>query len=525
MATVAVIGSGYWGKNLVRNFAELGALRVVCDADADVVEHVTRSLANVRSTTNIDDVLGDPEIDGVVIATPAVTHADLAAMALRAGKHAFVEKPLAITANEARDLDRLAGEHGRVLMVGHLLEYHPVVAAMQRFIAEGRLGKLYHLFSNRLNFGKIRREENILWSFAPHDISVFLLLTGELPSHVAANGAAFISQGIADVTTCVLTFPSGVYGEINVSWLHPYKEHRMGVIGSKGMLVFTDTDRANKLLFYPHEVDWRAGNIPVATRRDPEPLPYDEAEPLRLECQHFLECIENGHRPRTDGANGIRVLTVLEACQYSLDRGGIPVDLARVQGHYWSHPSAEVHPEASVGAGTKVWHHGQIGKGAVVGERCIIGHNCVVFGGAVVGNGVVLESNIDVWPLVTLEDDVFVGPSVVFTNDLTPRAFHKKGGTWVPTRVARGASIGANATIICGITIGEYAAVGAGSVVTKDVKPFELVVGSPARRVRWICKCNQWTPLGFTTLISVCHDCKRTYRYDPKADRVYLLSE
>lgn len=514
MPNIAVLGTGFWGKNLVRNFAALGTLRVVCDADADRLKTIAEQYAGVAATMSVADVLTDRTIDAVVIATPAATHVGLAREALLAGKDVFVEKPLALTAGDAASLVELAAEHSRILMVGHLLEYHPAVLKMLEFIRTGKLGKVQHLFSNRLNFGRFRSEENILWSFAPHDVSIFLMFMGEMPTVVHCNGAAFINPAIADITTCSFSFPSGVYGKIDVSWLHPFKEHRLAVIGSKGMLVFTDTDVDDKLKFYPHIVDWENGRVPVANPQRAEPIPFDPAEPLAEECAQFLRSVETRVPPRSDGNDGVRVLTVLQACQASLDRGGEPVLLASLQQAYWAHPTAEVHPEARVGAGSKIWHHSQVGKGAVIGQRCNVGHNCTVFGRAVVGNGVTLESNIDVWPLVTLEDDVFVGPSAVFTNDLTPRAFHKKGGVWVPTIIRRGASIGANATIVCGVTIGAYAAIGAGAVVTKDVPPHALMVGAPARRIAWICKCNKWVRLAFKDGNAACHECGLHYHIE-----------
>lgn len=512
MRNVAVVGSGYWGRNLVRNFAALNVLRIVCDTDQTVLDGISEKYPGIETTTDFQSVLREEGVKAVVIATPAVTHFDLTRAALRSGKDVMVEKPLALTVQEAEELDHLARVGSRILMVGHILEYHPAIRTMQQYIREGRLGKLYYLYSNRINFGKIRHDENILWSFAPHDISVFLLLAGEMPVRVTSNGGAFLNHTIADVTVSTFEFRSGVRGHIFVNWLNPFKEQRLAAIGSEGMMVFTDTAPSNeKLLFYPHRVGWIAGTVPTAERQDAESITFDDIEPLSEECTHFFRCVLQRTTPLTDGVNAIRVLTVLSACQRSLDLRGSPVVVGD-RPDAWVHPTAFVHPQAQVGRGTKVWNHAQVLEGAVVGERCMIGHNCTVFGKATLGNGVKLESNVDVWPRVILEDEVFIGPSAVLTNDLTPRAAEPKGGNFVPTLIKQGASIGANATIVCGITIGRYAAVGAGATVTKDVPDHALVVGSPARRMAWICACNQWGRLAFTDGVATCPSCERRYQ-------------
>ena len=313
---IAVVGCGYWGKNLVRNFHELGALAGVHDADPDTAMEFSGryDVPAVEWRT----ILSDGDIGAVAIATPAGTHAVLASEALEAGKHVFVEKPLALTTEEAEDVAKTAKRAKQTLMIGHLLQYHSAFLKLKETIERGDLGKLQYIYSNRLNLGKVRREENILWSFAPHDISMILALVGAEPDWVSAVGATYLSAEIADVTTTHLSFPGGVRAHVFVSWLHPFKEQKLVVVGEKGMAVFNDGEPwSRKLLLYPHRIDWVDG-APQPSRAEAEAVPIEECEPLKMECRHFLECAANGVRPLTDGAEAIRVLRVLRAAEESM---------------------------------------------------------------------------------------------------------------------------------------------------------------------------------------------------------------
>jgi predicted dehydrogenase len=274
-------------------------------------------------------VWADPTIDAVMIATPAETHHAMAAAALDAGKHVFVEKPLTIDLGQSRDLVRRAEAAGRVLMVGHLLEYHPAILKLKAMIDAGELGKVRYVISNRLNLGKIRTEENALWSFAPHDIAVILRLVGAAPIEVVATGGAYVSANVADVTVTQLLFDDGVRSHIFVSWLHPFKEQKLVVVGSKKMASFDDV--AKKLVVYDQRVDWQAGQ-PVPIKGEGVDVDYGSAEPLMEECLHFIECVQRGATPRTDGINGVRVLQVLHGAQQSLMRNGQPVALSLDEG-------------------------------------------------------------------------------------------------------------------------------------------------------------------------------------------------
>jgi UDP-2-acetamido-3-amino-2,3-dideoxy-glucuronate N-acetyltransferase len=327
---LAVVGVGYWGKNLARNFARLGALSLICDEDRETRERVGAECPAARRSGDYREALDDSSIDGVVLATPAVKHFDHARQALEAGKHVFVEKPLALTEGDGRRLVELAAEQRRILMVGHVLQYHPAVELLAALVRRGDLGTLRYIYSNRLNLGKVRTEENILWSFAPHDISIILGLAGSDPEYVSASGGTYITDGVADVTVSQLAFPNGLRAHIFVSWLHPYKEQRLVVVGERKMAVFDDTAREGKLKLYDKGIDI-TGRTLVARQTSETTLFFDETEPLYLECREFIRAVRERRPPRTDGCEGLRVLRVLAACQTSLERDGVPVRLLEPQ--------------------------------------------------------------------------------------------------------------------------------------------------------------------------------------------------
>lgn len=327
---LALIGAGYWGKNLARNFHSLGALHTLADLSPAILDTYGAEYAGVRKTQMIDQVWSDPAITRVAIAAPAVLHYRLAKTALLAGKDVFVEKPLCLDLTEARELIVLARSHGRILMVGHLLQYHPLVQHLQRLVAAGELGSLHYITSNRLNLGKIRREENSLWSFAPHDLSVILSLAGaSLPAQVRCTGGSYLTPGVADTTLTSLAFPQGLRAQVYVSWLNPFKEQKLTVVGARGMAVFDDTRPwVEKLALYRDYLRRDGTAVPVPNKLVPEYAIVPEAEPLRAECAHFLACCHDRRAPRTDGAEGERVLRVLHAAQSSLERDGEAATLA-----------------------------------------------------------------------------------------------------------------------------------------------------------------------------------------------------
>jgi len=511
MVKVACLGAGYWGKNLIRNFNELGALDTICDTNGATLEAFRQLYPKKHFCTSLSEVLAAKRIDAVSIATPAETHYQLCKEALLAGKDVYVEKPLALRVEEGLELAALAEKCGRQLMVGHILEYHPGLLKLKELVDSGELGRINYIYSNRSNLGKVRTEENILWSFAPHDISVILMLLGEMPVRLTAVGGAYIHREIADITMSTLSFASGVKAHIFVSWLHPYKEQKLVVVGDRKMAVFDDVSRTDKLQLHDKHIDW--------VQRRPQPrqgaaitsVPFEATEPLRAECQHFLDCAAGGQRPRTDGHSGVRVLRVLDACQRSLSQEGAPVMLeGEAAGQpYFAHDTAVIDPGAAVGADTKVWHFSHIMRGANVGRGCNIGQNVVVSPGVVVGDRCKIQNNVSLYTGVSLEDDVFCGPSCVFTNVVNPRSHVSRKHEFRSTVVKRGATIGANATIVCGTTLGRYSFVGAGAVVTRDVPDYALVTGVPARLTGHVCECG--AKLAFAKTQAKCAACGQSF--------------
>jgi UDP-2-acetamido-3-amino-2,3-dideoxy-glucuronate N-acetyltransferase len=509
---IGCVGAGYWGKNLVRNFTGLGVLSWVCDADPVQRSRLATAYPGAKFTDTVGHILADPEVAGVAIATPAETHGDLVRQALLAGKDVFVEKPLCLSVEDGRRLVNLAAETRRVLMVGHLLWYHPAVLKLKDLVDAGELGRIQYIYSNRLNLGRIRREENILWSFAPHDISVILGLAGEIPDTIDAQGGNYLHDRIADVTVSILSFPSGVKAHIFVSWLHPFKEQKLVVVGDRQMAVFDDVEPEHKLQLYPHQINW-VNHVPITSRADARPVAFDPVEPLRAECLHFLECIRTRELPRTDGAEGLRVLTVLQRCQEALElkASSAPITIVRPPPAYFVHESAFIDADVEIGEGTTIWHVSHVLRNSRIGKDCRIGQNVVIGPNASVGNGVKIQNNVSVYEGVTLEDDVFCGPSMVFTNVHNPRSEIRRMDELRPTLVRRGATLGANCTIVCGVTIGQYAFIGAGAVVIKDVPDFALVVGNPARIIGWMCVCGNRINFEGQGEIGTCRVCSQTY--------------
>jgi UDP-2-acetamido-3-amino-2,3-dideoxy-glucuronate N-acetyltransferase len=495
---LALIGAGYWGKNLARNFNALNVLHTICDASQATLDSYGPDYAAVRRTGSFDAVLADPAITKVAIAAPAVYHFKLAKAALLAGKDVYVEKPLCLEISDAEELVRLADEHRRILMVGHLLQYHPCIIEIRRLVREGELGRLQYITSNRLNLGKIRQEENALWSFAPHDVSVILSLLGDrLPEQVRCVGGSYLTPHVADTTLTSFHFSEDVRAHIYVSWLNPFKEQKLTVVGSRGMVVFDDTKPwREKLVMHCDYLTWSDGRRPTPSKREGTVPIIAEHEPLREECRHFLECCATRTTPRTDGQEGLRVLQVLKAAQASLDTEGKAVKPAMAVSQpgekttpgYFAHSSAVVDPGAQIGSGTKIWHFAHISAGAKIGEKCIFGQNTFVADGAEIGNNVKVQNNVAIYTGTTIEDDVFLGPSCVLTNVSNPRSQINRHSLYEKTLIRRGATIGANATIVCGITLGRYCFIAAGATVTKDVRDYALMRGVPARQVGWMSR-------------------------------------
>ena len=512
--SLALVGCGAWGKNHLRVWSDLGHLRLVCDKDPARLELVRAQYPDMETCPDVNTVLYRPDISTVVIATPAPTHATLALRALEAGKDVLVEKPMALTVAEGERLVETAQRLGRILMVGHVLEYHSAVLKLREMIGEGTLGRVHYVCSNRLNLGRIRTEENALWSFAPHDVAIMLQLLGVMPEEVACHGGAYLNHQVADVTLTSLRFPDGARAHIFVSWLHPFKEQRFVVVGDRQMAVFDDTRPwPEKLVLYPHRVDWLGGQVPVAHKAEAVPVPLEEVEPLRAECEHFLQCVVTRQQPLTDGKSGLRVLRVLEAAQQSLEQGSQPTRLdhgALMSPSYYAHPTATVDSGAEIGEGTRIWHYSHVMSGAEIGKKCVLGQNVFVASRVRIGDGVKIQNNVSVYEGVELEDFVFCGPSMVFTNVINPRSEIERKQEFRKTLVRRGATLGANCTVLCGVSIGRYAFIGAGAVITKDVPDYALVVGVPAHVAGWVCECGE--KLRFDSDRTTCSTCSKRYR-------------
>jgi predicted dehydrogenase len=320
---LGVVGLGYWGPNVARNLAAIPGCELswLCDPRTEQRERVQRAFPGARTTGELGALLADDALDAVILATPVATHAPLARAVLDAGKHCFVEKPLATSTADAQAVVAAAARAERILMVGHLLEYHPAVGRLKELIDGGELGPLYYIYANRLNLGQLRADENALWSLGAHDVSVVLHLIGEEPEECLAHGASFVRPGIQDVVFSYLRFPSGIVAHLHLSWLDPHKERRVTVVGGRRMATFDDMLLEGKLALYDKgfDEDTRSWGEYIARSGDIFAPRISNAEPLRIECEHFLECIRTGATPRSDGASGVRVVRVLEALQRSLD--------------------------------------------------------------------------------------------------------------------------------------------------------------------------------------------------------------
>lgn len=335
MITLGQIGVGTWGQNLLRNFYNLKdcRMRICCDKNKDILDKIKSQYAgNIKVTDSFDDLINNPQLDAVVIATLPITHSHFALKALSSGRHVFVEKPLALDVSEAKEMIRIAKKNRKILMVGHLLLYHPAVKKLKNYIDEGTLGKIHYLYSTRVNLGQVREEENALWSLTAHDISVAIYLLNASPFDVSATGKSYIRKKIQDVVFVTLNFRNKVMAHIHASWLDPHKIRKFTVVGSKKMVVFDDMESAEKLRIYDKGFDWQknygAYETFLTLREGDINIPkIDMIEPLKLECQHFINSIKNNTSPLSNGENGLTVLRVLTAAQKSLEENGKPIKI------------------------------------------------------------------------------------------------------------------------------------------------------------------------------------------------------
>ncbi|HEV7943578.1 MAG TPA: Gfo/Idh/MocA family oxidoreductase [Solirubrobacteraceae bacterium] len=320
---LGVVGLGYWGPNLARNFDGLPGCELAwcCDERQERWQRLEAVHRSTRFTDRFEDLLEDVSLDAIALATPVPTHALLAERVLAAGKHCFVEKPLAQSAADAEAVVRVARDADLIVMVGHLLEYHPGIRLLKEIVDSGELGQTRYIYGNRLNLGQLRSEENALWSLGAHDVSVVLALAGEEPTELVAHGECYMQEGIEDVVFAFMRFPSGLAAHLHLSWLDPHKERRFTVVGAKRMATFDDMELERKLTIYDKGFDEKADSYgEYITRAGEIRCPrVPNAEPLRLECEHFVACIREGATPRSDGESGLRVVRVLEGLQRSLD--------------------------------------------------------------------------------------------------------------------------------------------------------------------------------------------------------------
>ena len=484
----AVIGAGRWGKNIARNFHELGVLHTICDPNENLLDQHKEKYPDIETTANFQSVLDHSEISRVVIAAPAGLHYTLAKQALQTGKDVFVEKPLCLDLQEAEELIQLAEQGQQILMVGHILQYHPCVRRLQELIGAGELGQLQYIVSNRLNLGAIRTEENALWDLAPHDISVVLSLCNQLiPEQVKCLGGAFVSPGIADTALTTMRFEGNLRAHIYVSWLNPYKEQKLVIVGSHGMLVFDDTKPwEEKLLLFRNHLTWNDDKIPDVLHRDAEKIEVKPNEPLKEECKHFLKCCDERIEPRTDGKEGLRVLKVLQAAQASLNVDGMAKDprekhvlKSSKSSKFSVHPTVVIESDVVIGEGTKILQFSHLMEGCKIGNETHIGQNVSLSPKVTLGNQVTIQNQVNIEAGVSCEDRVFLGHGVVFTNVNDPRGEN----VIQTTLICEGATISTNSSIQTGVNCsGER---------TKATPPAVPATPSPANSV-WASSCWPW---------------------------------
>jgi len=460
---VAVIAVGQ--PQLARIFDAFGVLRAVCDPTAASPE-VARAVDPAQA-------LRDPRVAGVAVAGPAQFLREIVRQALDAGKHVLVASPMALSEAEAGELFETAGQKGLLLMAGHPALFHPAFARLREMVAAGELGRIEYIYSNSLDRGHVSGEADTAQSVALRDISMILALAGDAPQTV-------LTSGDDQANVAQLEFASGLKAHVFVSRLHPFMEQKLVVVGEARTAIFDDA------------LPW-ADKLCVYSRAMAEPRRADvpQGEALRLACRHFLDCMASGRRPPADGHENLQALRVLDASRKSLGNWAARTPVARAAPKYFAHPTALVDAGAEIGEGTKIWHFSHVLKGSRVGAKCNLGQNVVVGPDVSVGRGCKIQNNVSVYQGVTLEDDVFCGPSMVFTNIFNPRAHIPRMHEVRQTLVKKGAALGANCTIVCGNTVGRYAFVGAGAVVTKDVPDHAVMVGNPARQIGWMCACGE----------------------------------
>lgn len=534
-----VVGAGRWGLNHIATAHQLGALVAVVDPDPMALHQAKARIGSesgVGLYTELSQALQAHGEAAAIVATPPGTHFAIAREVIEAKRHVLVEKPLCVSLHHAQELVRMARETGIVLMVDHLLQYSLQHRRLLQLVRTGFVGEVTRVRMSRMNFGTVRTEENVLWSFTPHDVSILLSICGDqTPATVACVGQKVVSCGIDDYVDISVRFADGVQAQIEASWMHPLKERRLIVYGTKGSLILNEAmpdTNAPKLHGFKWSAKRKADGSGVVIEKQEEDLISSlsdlhemkdnvgegmEKTPLQATLEHFIECQTERKTPQTDGEEGVRVLKVLVAATESLNKDGAAVALSTGSQcpEVFVHSTAVVDSGAILGPGTKVWHFSHIMPGAKLGPACNIGQNVYIGGKATLGRNVKVQNNVSIYDAVNIDDDVFLGPSCVLTNVKTPRSHVIRKDAYVPTTIGKGVTVGANATIVCGVRLGSFCFIGAGAVVTKDVPSHALVYGNPATVHAWVsktgAKLTQVADIGEWTKVLQCTESKEVF--------------
>ena len=457
---IGIVGAGYWGKNLVRDYYSSGHLRAICDKESVVLSRLHKLYPDIKYTTeDYTDLLEDSLITAIIISTPSPTHFELASKALKANKDCFIEKPMSFSVYEADKLIALAKEYECILMIGHILQYNPIIKQIYTMVADGIIGDIKYIRTSRMNTRR-NSKESVLWSLGPHYISLIVGLIG-MPISVSVSDNCYSADNVPDIATIILRFTGNRYANVYIDGISPYSEQKLTIVGTTNTIVF---DALNKSIIYKKE------QSPYI-----KSSPFGDKTPLQIECEMFINHCRTRTTPITDGYEGRQVVEILEAAHNSMDEGG---SIQLMSTSYTVHPSVFIDNGARIGAGTRIWHYSHITSTAVIGKNCTIGQNCYIAG--YIGDGCKVQNNVSIYDGVVAGDNVFFGPSCVLTNDINPRCAKPKHGKYKSTLRENDVTIGANATILCGITLGRNSMIGAGAVVVKPVLPGTTVVGNPA---------------------------------------------
>uniref|UniRef100_A0A7S0ZGF9 Gfo/Idh/MocA-like oxidoreductase N-terminal domain-containing protein n=1 Tax=Timspurckia oligopyrenoides TaxID=708627 RepID=A0A7S0ZGF9_9RHOD len=564
---VGVIGCGKWGQNHVRALHEMNLLSAVSDLNSSTLSelnsrfNLAQSGVSISSDPYANIMQNSADTHAVIIASPTNTHAQLAKECLLAGKHVFVEKPISMDSKEVRELMRLAAERQLVLMTGHIVLFDRAFERMLRLIENGLIGVPRYISATRLSLGTFRNDADVLWTLAPHDIAMIDAVLARFSQrgsavvhncemHVtAASGSCVFSESRSDAGTITLrcgTRFGEVHALVSVSWLHAAKERKFIVHGEHGSLEYDalNPDQSQALRHHRHHVAYNSEAKSVQVSRSVSnesgnPFSHDQtasekerfADSLTMELDHFLECIiEERLENKAGGQQALRVVTVLEEAHRLIEAAALgsrnvtqhagkeSLNQENTVDNVFVHDSAYVDANVTLCSGVKLWHFVHVMSGAKIGSESSLGQNVFVGKGVDIGRGVKVQNNVSIYEGVSVADHVFIGPSVVFTNVRNPRSEINRRADFASTRLCKGVTVGANATIVCGITVGEYAFIGAGSVVTKDVAPFTLVYGNPATCQGYV------SPLGYRLNEKSCgHDGEKIFSCS-ETGREFMLS-